>query len=102
MSDYQYYLYSSFLVARVGKGTTERLMPDAIGSTIHTVGKFSRKVENLRMRKKLSKQQKNSFEQEKQWGAEEKAEAKHEVKVAGQQNDQNNSHPDQINRNVML
>ena len=28
MSDYQYYLYSSFLEARVGRGTTERSMPD--------------------------------------------------------------------------
>ena len=102
MSDYQYYLYSSFLVARVGKGTTERLMPD--GTWVDYPYRWEvltegRKLENEKKALEIAEE---LFEQEKQWGAEEKAEAKHEVKVAGQQNDQNNSHPDQINRNVML
>ena len=94
MSDYQYYLYSSFIVARVGKGSTERVMPD--GTWVDYPYRWEvltegRKLENER---KALETAEELFEQQKQWEAEEKAEAEHEVKDTSRQNDPNDSHPE--------
>ena len=73
MSDYQYYVYSSSFVVRIGEGSTERMTRDGTWEDypyrweVLTEG---RKLENAQKALEIAEQ---LFEQEKQWGAEEKA-----------------------------
>ena len=92
MFGYQYYLYSSFTVARVGKGTTERLAAD--GTWVEYPHRWEvlsegRKLENEKEALEIAKE---LFEQQKQGEAEEKAIAEHKAKFANQQDDPNDSH----------
>ena len=80
MSDYQYYVYSSAFVVRVGRGTTERLTRDGTWEDypyrweVLTEG---RKLENEKKALEIAEQ---LFEQEKQWEAKENAIAEYEAK----------------------
>jgi len=94
MSDYQYYVYSSSFVVRVGKGATERLTRDGTWWEDYPfrweVLTEGRELEN---EKKALEKAEQIYKKQKRRESRKKARAEHEAKVTRQQDDSDDSHP---------
>ncbi len=93
MSDYQYYVYSSSFVVRVGEGTTERLTQDGTWEDYPFRWEVLTEGRELENEKKALEKAEQLYEKRKRREAREKAREEHEAKATSQQNDPNDSHP---------
>ena len=93
MPAYQYYVYSSSFVVRVGEGTTERLTQDGTWEDYPFRWEVLTEGRELENEKKALEKAEQIYKKQKRRESRKKARAEHEAKVTRQQHDSDDSHP---------